>query len=50
MFSKSEGGKKFWEGGKGCRDPKFLNSRDYHKYTGLNKTITRKKKNKKKNK
>ena len=49
MFSKSEGGKKFWEGGKGCRDPKFLNSRDYHKYTGLNKTISRKQQNKKQN-
>ena len=42
LFSKSEGGKKFWEGGKGCRDPKFMNARDSHKYTGLNKTISRK--------
>ena len=49
MFNKSEGGKKFWEGGKGCRDPKFLNSRDYHKYTGLNKTISRKQQKKKEN-
>ena len=42
LFSKSEGGKKFWEGGKGCRDPKFMNARDSHKFTGLNKTISRK--------
>ena len=42
MFSKSEGGKKFWEGGKGCRDPKFMNARDSHKFAGLNKTISRK--------
>ena len=42
MFSKSEGAKKFWEGGKGCRDPKFMNARDSHKFTGLNKTISRK--------
>ena len=42
MFSKSEGGKKFWEGGKGCRDPKFMNARDSHKFKGLNKTISRK--------
>ena len=49
MFNKSEGVKKFWEGGKGCRDPKFLNSRDYHKYTGLNKTISRKQQKKKEN-
>ena len=43
MFTKSEGGKKFWEGGKGCRNPQFMGSRDAHKYTGLNKTISRKK-------
>ena len=42
LFSKSEGGKKFWEGGRGCRDPKFMNARDSHKYTGLYKTISRK--------
>ena len=42
LFSKSEGWKKFWEGGKGCRDPKFMNARDSHKFTGLNKTISRK--------
>ena len=41
LFSKSEGGKKFWEGGKGCRDPKFMNARDSHKFTGLNKTVSR---------
>ena len=43
MFTKSEGGKKFWEGGKGCRNPQFMGTRDSHKYTGLNKTISRKK-------
>ena len=43
MFTKSEGGKKFWEGGKGCRNPLFMGTRDSHKYTGLNKTISRKK-------
>lgn len=49
LFSKSEGGKKFWEGGKGCRDPKFMNARDSHKYTGLNKTISRKQQKKNQN-
>ena len=43
MFTKNEGGKRFWEGGKGCRNPQFMGSRDSHKYTGLNKTISRKK-------
>ena len=43
MFTKSEGGKKFWEGGKGCRNPQFMGTRDSHKYTGLNKTISRRK-------
>ena len=43
MFTKSEGGKKFWEGGKGCRNPQFMGTIDSHKYTGLNKTISRKK-------
>ena len=43
MFTKSEGGKKYWEGGKGCRNPQFMGTRDSHKYTGLNKTISRKK-------
>ena len=43
MFTKSEGGKKFWEGGKGCRNPQFMGTHDSHKYTGLNKTISRKK-------
>ena len=33
MFTKSEGGKKFWEGGKGCRNPQFMGTRDSHKYT-----------------
>ena len=42
MFTKSEGGKKFWEGGKGCRNPQFIGTRDSHKYTGLYKTISRK--------
>ena len=49
LFSKSEGGKKFWEGGKGCRDPKFMNSRDSHKFTGLNKTISRRQQRKNQN-
>ena len=43
MFTKSEGGKKFWEGGKGCRNPQFMGTRDSHKYTGLNKTKKKKK-------
>ena len=43
MFTKSEGSKKYWEGGKGCRNPQFMGTRDSHKYTGLNKTISRKK-------
>jgi uncharacterized CHY-type Zn-finger protein len=49
MFTKSEGGKKFWEGGKGCRDPKFMNARDSHKFTGLNKTISRRQQRKNQN-
>ena len=49
LFSKSEGGKKFWEGGKGCRDPRFMNARDSHKFTGLNKTISRRKQKKNQN-
>ena len=49
MFSKSEGGKKFWEGGKGCRDPKFMTSRDSHKFRGLNKTISRRQQKKNQN-
>ena len=51
LFSKSEGAKKFWEGGKGCRDPRFMNARDAHKFTGLNKTVSRRqqRKNKMKN-
>ena len=43
MFTKSEGGKKFWEGGKGCTKKEFMSSRDSHKYTGINKTISRRK-------
>jgi uncharacterized CHY-type Zn-finger protein len=49
LFSKSEGGKKFWEGGKGCRDPRFMNARDSHKFTGLNKTISRRQQKKNQN-
>ena len=49
MFTKSEGGKKFWEGGQGCRDPKFMNARDSHKFTGLNKTISRRQQRKNQN-
>jgi hypothetical protein len=29
---------RFWEGGEGCRDPRWLDSRDPHKYRGRNKT------------
>jgi uncharacterized CHY-type Zn-finger protein len=43
VFAKSSGAKKFWEGGKGCRNPLFMGTRDKHKFTGLNKTISRKK-------
>ena len=43
IFTKSAGAKKFWEGGKGCRNPLFMGARDKHKFTGLNKTISRKK-------
>ena len=49
LFSKSEGGKKFWEGGKGCRDPRFMNARDSHKFTGLYKTISRRQQKKNQN-
>ena len=49
LFSKSEGRKKFWEGGKGCRDPRFMNARDSHKFTGLNKTISRRQQKKNQN-
>ena len=43
VFAKSSGAKKFWEGGKGCRNPIFMGVRDKHKFAGLNKTISRKK-------
>ena len=50
MFTKSEGGKKYWEGGKGCRDIKFMSSKDSHKFTGLNKTVSRRQQKKNQNK
>ncbi len=42
-FTKSDQGKKFWEGGKGMRNKNLMSSRDSHKFKGTCKTISRKK-------
>jgi len=34
----------FWEGGKGCRSKVSMSNKDSHKFIGVNKTISRKKK------
>lgn len=33
----------YWEGGKGTRNQASMSSRDNHKFSGLNKTISRRK-------
>ena len=43
MFNKIDGSLRFWNGGKGQRQQEKLSTRDSHKFTGMNKTISRKK-------
>ncbi|KAJ3257807.1 hypothetical protein HK103_004275 [Boothiomyces macroporosus] len=42
-----ERGKGFWEGGDGTRDPRLMSKNDSRKYSGLNKTVSRRAKDKK---
>ncbi|KAJ3320705.1 hypothetical protein HDV06_005113 [Boothiomyces sp. JEL0866] len=42
-----EKGKGFWEGGDGTRDPRLMSKNDSRKYAGMNKTMSRKSKDKK---
>ena len=41
--ARANGGAKFWEGGKGCRNKSLLNRNDQHKYSNSkDKTLSKK--------